>query len=102
MELTVLIRVHIQGVPGLISFSRDTNPRFGARYGHSLTPLFSVLGFGFGRLTGRARTFQRRSFWLLPLGLLRTDRGIASVGSLVTSPLTLIQIIGGAGALVNM
>jgi len=85
MELTVLIRIHMQGVLGL-SCVHDTNPRFGARHGHSLTPLFSVRDFG--RLTGRVRTSQRRGFWLLPLRLLRTDRGITSVLSLlVTSPL---------------
>ena len=42
----------------------------------------------FSTLTGRTRTSQRRCFWLLPLRLLRTERGTTSVVSLlVTSPL---------------
>lgn len=53
--------IHIRGVLGLSCFSRttsdtDTNPRFGARHGHSLTPLFSVRGHWHWQLTGRAGT----------------------------------------------
>src|SRR5712691_13552376 len=78
------------GCPGSFLFScHDTNPRFGARRPSWAQPHSTLLrARDFGRLTGRVRTSQRRCFWLLPLRLLRTDRGITSVVSLlVTSPL---------------
>ena len=66
MELTILIRIHIQGVLGL-SFSGTASLHSSPR--------------AFGGLTRRARTSQRRCFWLLPFRLLRTKRGITSVVS---------------------